>query len=220
MSSHFASLAWILQYGYDYLIFDYRGYWKTEGKPSPENTVKDGITVLKYARDHAPGTPLVIFAQSLGGAIALRSYIDAKNEIPARLVVIDSSFASYKSVGRDVLSRSWLTWIFQPLASVLLSDQWAPGKRVREVSPTPLLVMHGDLDQVISFKQGEKLFEAAAEPKEFWKIEGGYHTDAFWRHKGIYRQRFLEKLESMFGPASMKPGVRPASGAESKKGAR
>lgn len=195
LTSHFATLAWILPYGYDYLIFDYQGYGSSEGEPSPEGTVQDGIAALRFVKGRAPESPLVVFAQSLGGAVALRTLIELKGEVPVRLVVIDSSFLSYQAAGRSVLSQHWLTWILQPFSTLVLSDAWAPGERVAEISPTPLVVLHGDQDQVIDFKLGERLFEKAKEPKEFWRVENGRHTDAFWRHGTLYRERFLKRLE-------------------------
>ena len=111
-----------------------------------------------------------------------RSLVELKKEVPVRLVVIDSSFISYRDAGQGVLSHAWVTWLFQPLAQVLLSDRWAPEKRVAELAPTPLVVMHGNRDQVIDYDLGEDLFKAAGEPKEFWRVEGGRHIDAFWRH--------------------------------------
>lgn len=195
LTSHFASLAWILPYGYDYFIFDYRGYGQSEGKPNPENTVKDGTLIIREIYHQNLKSPLIIFGQSLGGAIAMRSVIELKNEIPIKLVVVDSSFASYRSVAQHVLSHHWLTWLFQPLAFALLSDEWAPGTQIAELAPTPLVVMHGDHDQVVDFELGEQIFNFAKNPKEFWKIEGGRHTDAFWKHGSLYRERFLRRME-------------------------
>lgn len=198
LTSHFASLAWLPSHGFDYFIFDYRGYGQSSGKATPENTVMDGMQVMRAMRSRVPkGVPLVVFGQSLGGAVALRALIELKHEISVALVVVDSSFGSYRSAARRMLSKNWLTWIFQPLGLLLMSDAWAPGKRVSELAPTPLVVMHGDEDRVIDYRLGEKLFEDAGEPKEFWKVEGGAHTDGFWRHGETYRLRFLRKMEEI-----------------------
>jgi fermentation-respiration switch protein FrsA (DUF1100 family) len=204
LTSHFATLAWAMSQGYDSFIFDYQGYGKSEGKPTPAGTVQDGIAALRIAPTLVKaGTPIVVFGQSLGGAISLRSLIEVKaqdgeelsKKIPVRLIVIDSSFKSYKDAGQGVMSRSWITWLFQPLAHLLLSDEWAPDDRVKELSPIPIVVMHGDQDQVVNLGLGEELYAAAGDPKEFWKIEQGRHTDAFWRHGTKYRERFIERIE-------------------------
>jgi fermentation-respiration switch protein FrsA (DUF1100 family) len=195
LSSHFITLGWLLQFGYEYMIFDYRGYGRSEGTPSPEGTVQDGMAAIRFASKQARGIPLIVFAQSLGGAVALRSLIELKKEVPVKFVVIDSSFLSYRSTARRVASHHWLTWLFQPFAYLSMSDSWAPGERVSEISPTPILVIHGTEDQIIDFEQGEELFRLAGEPKEFWKVEGGKHTDVFTRDR--YRKRFLDTLNQI-----------------------
>lgn len=199
ISSHFLTLRWILGYGFDYFIFDYRGYGRSEGDPSPRGTMEDGKAAIRWAaiRAREKKAPLVIFGQSLGGAVALRSVIELGREVPLKLMAVDSTFASYRSEGASVLSSSWLTWIFQPLAYLLLSDRYAPSDRIREIAPTPLLVMHGDADKTVPIKHGEKLFKLAQQPKEFWRIPGGEHIDVFWVHNGEYRRRFIEKLRQV-----------------------
>ncbi len=202
LTSHFIALTFLLEEGYDFFIFDYRGYGESEGKPDPEGTVMDGKAALRWAHARAaqfkePQPPLVVFAQSLGGAIALRSIIDLGGSVPIRWVVADSTFASYRAAAASVMSNSWVTWPFQPLACLLMSDRYAPGDKVTQISPVPLLVIHGDKDPVIDISLGRKLFEKAKEPKEFWLVEGGGHTDAFMRASPTYRQKFIARLNEV-----------------------
>jgi fermentation-respiration switch protein FrsA (DUF1100 family) len=197
LTTHFSTLYWILEYGYDFVIFDYRGYGKTEGQPNPENTVKDGVTFLRWAKKRFRSSPLVVFAQSLGGAIALRSVVETGDEIPLRLVVVDSTFYSYQEIGRTILARTWLLWPFQWLSYLVLSDRWAPGRRIDQISPVPLVIMHGTNDSIVDYGFGRRIHELAEEPKEFWHVEGGYHTDALWKHDGQFRRMLLGKLEEV-----------------------
>jgi len=194
ISPHFAHLYWILEEGYDFFIFDYQGYGRSQGKPSPRKTVEDGTAALCWSFLKEPTVPLIVFGQSLGGAVALRTVSEVRGKIPISYLVVDSTFLSYKAVARDILSRHWLTWIFQPLATLTLSDRYAPGNRVAEISPIPLLVIHGDQDRTVSLRLGEKIFEKAGEPKEFLKIPGGRHIDALMRHDGRYRKELLKRL--------------------------
>ncbi len=201
-TSHFTTLVWLLDEGYDFFIFDYRGYGNSEGTPDPKGTVEDGMAAIRWAHQNklnhkTPDVPLVVFAQSLGGAVALRSLIELKKEVPIAWIVVDSSFQSYQWAGMSVLSQSIVGSLFQPFSFLALSDEWAPGDRIKELAPTPILIMHGDQDQMIHYRLGERLFITAGEPKEFLRIEGGYHTDAFWRHQGKYKKIFLEKLSAI-----------------------
>ncbi len=198
LSSHYLNLVWLLQYRYDFFIFDYGGYGRSSGKSTPESTVSDGKSVLKYLYKKNSTTPLVIFGQSLGGAVALRVAIELKTEIPLSLIAVDSSFLSYRAAARSLLSHHWLTWILQPFTYLLLSDAYAPLERVQEISPIPLIIIHGDKDQTIEISLGEEIYQLSKEPKEFWKVAQGTHIDSFQRSDPEMRKRFLSKLESLF----------------------
>lgn len=195
LSTHFFTLYTAPAQGFDYFIFDYRGYGKSQGRPTPEGTVQDGRAALRWLKRRAPAdTPVIVFGQSLGGPIALRTALDLKNEIPLRLVVVDSSFSSYRAVGRSTLAKSWVTWLFQPLAWVALSDGTAPERDLAHLAPVPLVVIHGDADKVVDIELGRRLFERARDPKQFWIIPGGGHTDFMWRDNGAWARRFYETL--------------------------
>jgi fermentation-respiration switch protein FrsA (DUF1100 family) len=195
LSTHFFSLYWTLEHGLDYLTFDYHGYGSSGGEPSPKATVEDGHAALRKIHELYPSKKIVVVAQSLGGAIGLRSVIDMRNEIPVALVIADSTFASYRSVARSVLSRHWQTWLFQPVGWLVMSDAYAPGDEIAKISPTPLVVMHGDHDQTVDISLGRNVFERAHEPKEFWEIPGGQHTDGLFRPD--IQKRFLDKLATI-----------------------
>jgi fermentation-respiration switch protein FrsA (DUF1100 family) len=194
LSSHYVSLIWALKKGYDFFIFDYRGYGRSEGFPSPAGTVADGEAALRWLRARYAKTPLVIYGQSLGGAVALRNAIDLKDELHVRAVVIDSSFASYQRVARRALAKSVLTWPLQWLPWLVLSDRFAPDGEIGKIAPVPLLVMHAESDETVPFRCGEEIFAQANPPKDFWKIPGGGHTDAFLRHGDEYQKKLLTWL--------------------------
>ncbi len=195
LSTHFFTLYSAPSQGYDYFIFDYRGYGRSEGKPTPAGTVADGRAAIKWLHERDPKRKIVVFGQSLGGIIALKSAIDMKEKAPIQFVVVDSTFSSYKAVGRKVLSRSWITWLFQPLGWLLLGDKEAPERHLDKLPPIPLLVIHGDQDPVIDYSLGERLFERASEPKEFWRVPGGRHTDFMWSAKGEFAKKFYDRLD-------------------------
>jgi len=195
LSTHFAALLWLPENGYSYFIFDNQGYGLSVGKPSPEGTVHDGKAAIRWAAAKYPRLPLAVFGQSLGGAVALRTVVELKSEAPIRLLTVDSTFASYRGAARSVLSHHWLTWWLQPATCLVLSDQWAPDDRVAEISPIPLIVMHGTKDQVIDYELGRDVYLRAREPKELWTVDGGRHIDAFWVHADVWRPKYLEALD-------------------------
>ena len=177
------------------MIFDYHGYGTSEGEPSPAATIADGHAALREMRKLYPDKKIVVFAQSLGGAIGLRAVIDMKNEVPVSLVVADSTFASYRSVARSTLAHGWITWPFQPLGWLVMSDEFAPRDVLSNLAPTPLVVIHGEKDRTVSIDMGWDVYDHAAQPKEFWSIPGGTHTDSMYRP--AIAKRFIEKLDSI-----------------------
>lgn len=196
LSSHFAFLISAPSRGYDHLIFDYRGYGTSEGQPTPQNTVADGQDVLKWARQNHPDTPIVVVAQSIGSAIALKALIDMKNEFKADAIVIDSGFSNYRSVARSILAKSWITWLFQPMGWLIVDNSMAPGDDISQLEPRPFLVVHGTHDPVIDLKHGEKVYQMAPEPKQLWKIQNGGHIDFLYRP--AYVEKFYEYLDQIF----------------------
>jgi fermentation-respiration switch protein FrsA (DUF1100 family) len=195
LSSHYVSLLWALKKGYDFFIFDYRGYGLSKGDPSPGGTVADGEAALRLVRARYAGIPLVIFGQSLGGAVALRNAIDLKEEVALRAVIIESSFASYEEVGRRIFARGIITWPFQWLPWLVLSDRFAPDGEVAKIAPVPLLVLHAENDGLVPFRCGEEIYEQAKEPKDFWKIPGKGHADTFLRYGTEYQEKAISWLE-------------------------
>ena len=197
LTSHFLHLAWITAEGYNLFIFDYPGYGLSEGEPTPKSCLESGHAALDWVvkNKSREGGPIIIYGQSMGGIVALRTAIDKKSEVNLKLVVVDSTFASFQRIARVKLSHNWFTWPMQPLSYALLSDQWAPAN-LRAISPTPVLVIHGEKDVVVEPELGEKVFEQLAEPKTFWRISDGTHADVFWRHDRKYRDAFLLFLEN------------------------
>ncbi len=196
LSSHFLSLSWLPEKGFSYFIFDYPGYGESEGKPTPRGCVDAGHAAIEWVRTNKDQRPLIIYGQSLGGNIAMRSALDIRTTIPLRLVVIDSSFLSFKRIARHKLSLHWLTWLFQPIAYVVMSDKYAP-ENIADLAPTPLLAVHGLDDVVVEPRWGEEIFASAGEPKTFWRVEKGRHGDLFWKHDQIYRQKLMEFLQKL-----------------------
>ena len=190
-SSHFSALRWVLEKGYDYFIFDYRGYADSEGEATPEHTVRDGVSALQYLLKRNPKLPLAVLGQSLGGAVAIRSLVEFKTEIGnfpdhLRLLILDSTFLSYRRAAASILSKHALTFLFQPLA-LLISDEWSPMRVKNEMPRIPTLVIHGTHDQIIDEKLGFEVYDAFQGPKFFKQVQGGRHISAFYENSSQYR---------------------------------
>ncbi|MEQ8353069.1 MAG: alpha/beta fold hydrolase [Leptospiraceae bacterium] len=183
ISSHFLLSAWLVRYGFDVMIFDYRGYGKSDGTPSPENTYQDALVALSEAsgRAYEKGVPLIILGQSLGGAVALRAIVDsdARNEVA--LFVADSTFPSY----RRIVERKASEILFAPLApfvSFFFSNRRSPEETINEISPIPVLVMHSSMDPVVGYENGKDLYQSLGPPRRFYRIPDAGHLS--WSRDG------------------------------------
>jgi fermentation-respiration switch protein FrsA (DUF1100 family) len=183
ISSQFPNIGFVLDEGYDYFVFDYRGYGSSEGsRPVPKEAVGDTIAALRWtdARAKKDHVPLIAYGQSLGTALMLEALIEEKATIHPKLIVLDSPFLSYEWAAASVLSQHWLTTLFQPFAFLAVSDERAPGIRIRELAPTPILIFHGDNDRTIDIRLGQETYDAALPPKEFVRVPGAGHIQSLW----------------------------------------
>jgi uncharacterized protein len=151
--------------GFDVLLFDYRGYGRSSGRPSEEGTYRDARAALACLLEQPGVDPARVFylGESLGGAVAL----DLALERPPAGLVLLSAFTGVRELAR-------LHYPFVPAA--LVPDAYQTLRRVRELR-APLLVLHGDRDEIVPLSQGEALFEAAPGPKRMHVFPGRGHND-------------------------------------------
>lgn len=149
-------------------IFDYRGYGRSAGRASEEGTYRDGEAAVRYLHSRKDVDPkkIVFFGRSLGAAVA--TDLAAREECLA--LILESPFASVREMAR-------VAFPFFPIGR-FLSTRYDVVEKIKNVRH-PLLVLHGDRDEVIPYAQGRKVFEAAQEPKEFYTIFGAHHNDTY-----------------------------------------
>lgn len=196
ISTHFLSLVWLTQMGYNLFIFDYRGYRKSDGDPYPEGLYRDAISAMSYVNEKyiKNGEKFYIWGQSLGGIVALKAMADISKTMDVDALIIESAFSSYQRIAREKLAISAFTWIFQPLAYLLVSDGFSPEGSIANISPTPIVVIHGKQDDIVPFHHGERIFSEAIEPKRFIQVESGQHINSMFVEKGKYRKILLDTL--------------------------
>ena len=168
------------------MLFDYRGYGRSEGRPGEQETYRDARAAYRFLTDRRQVAPqqLVLFGESLGAAVA----VQLASEVPAKALVLESAFTSIPDMARAI-------YPFLPVRS-LLRTRYDNLAKIAEIG-VPLLVLHGNRDEVVPFEQGEKLFEAAPEPKRFYAIPGAGHNDTFFVGGDAYWRVWKEFLESL-----------------------
>lgn len=200
LSSHWLNLAWMTEFGYDLMIFDYRGYGQSEGVAHQKGIHEDSIKALEVAYDWSKENKsfFIAYGQSLGGAIMARAIADFKQATEIKLIVLDSTFLSYQKIALKKLFDSCLFSLFSPLAFILVNDDYAPENILDKLPGTNYLVMHAPMDPIVPYSLGKKVFKKLkSEKKTFWEIKAGFHTDAFFVDDYKYRKEFLEFLEKL-----------------------
>lgn len=194
ISTHFRNVAWLPAAGYNVLALDYRGYGASDGTPSLAGMQLDIDAAMRSLLAHKDVDPdrIVIFGQSLGGALAIYYAAHSAYRDNIRAVVIDSAFFDYRLIVKEKLAGFFLTWPFQWLPWLTIDDDYSPANSVAAISPLPLLLIHGDRDAVVPPHHSRQLFERAGEPKQLWIVPGANHTQSL--NDETVRNRLLEFL--------------------------
>ncbi len=199
ITTHFLNLAWLVKQGFNVFIFDYRGYGKSQGKATQEGLYQDGLAALEKGRElHKSQGKFIVYGQSLGGIVSLRALADYQDLKNVDLIVMDSTFDSYRDIAFDKLTSRWFLYPVSPLALVAVSDAYASDE-VFEKIKIPTLVIVGMKDHIIPAKFGKRIYNGiTAQEKWLWKLPKGRHIDVFHGPNQSYRQEFL-KLVDMLG---------------------
>ena len=190
ISHRLETLKILNQLGLSTLIFDYRGYGRSAGKPSEKGTYLDAEAAwnfLIHARKVDP-RQIIIWGRSLGGAIAART----ASRYPAGLLILESSFTSVPAVAHEHIA--WLpAWFF-------VKYRYDTGRYLEQIT-APTLIIHSPDDEIIPFAQGLKLFEILKGPKAFLEIRGS-HNRGFIDSLAVYEpgidtfiRRYVEATE-------------------------
>jgi uncharacterized protein len=176
--------------GFDVLLFDYRGYGRSSGRPSEQGTYRDARAALRCVFEQPGVDPARLFylGESLGGAVA----VDLAVERPPAGLVLLSAFTGVRELGR-------LHYPFVPAA--LIPDAYPTVRRVRDLH-VPLLVLHGDRDEIVPLSQGRAVFEAAPGPKRMHVFPGRGHNDLVPRAGAEFAQVIASWVSGLQPPAA------------------
>jgi fermentation-respiration switch protein FrsA (DUF1100 family) len=148
------------------LLFDYPGFGKSGGTPSEAGCYAAGDAALAWLTEaqQVPPGRVVLYGGSLGGAIA----IDLARRHPCRTLFLVSTFTSFPDMAEKVVP--WLPGRW------LVHNRYDNLGKIADCH-APVFVVHDRGDTLIPFSQGERLFAAAAEPKQFFATTGIRHND-------------------------------------------
>jgi fermentation-respiration switch protein FrsA (DUF1100 family) len=172
--------------GLSVLIIDYRGYGKSEGRPSVRGVTLDALAAWKWLTEErgTPADEIVVFGRSLGGAVA----IELTRSVKPRALILESTFSSLP----DMIRIQFLA----PFARLLIGDVWNSAKTASSLT-VPTLLIHSPDDAVVPYRLGMRLYDAIASEKTFVQIHGD-HNGGFMESIGIYRPALEEWLDDRF----------------------
>ncbi|MDP8216630.1 MAG: alpha/beta hydrolase [Candidatus Kaelpia imicola] len=171
-------------------IFDYRGYGRSQGSPTEEGLYRDAQAAYKYllGRKNINKDAIVIYGKSIGANVA----IDLASKVTVAVLIFESGFSSAYDMGKKLFPYLPVKWII-----TIKYDALAKIKNIA----IPKLIIHSQDDEIVPFKLGKKLFEAAPPPKEFYQMQGG-HNEAFFMAMKEYSSKiniFLSKYLNPMG---------------------
>jgi fermentation-respiration switch protein FrsA (DUF1100 family) len=166
VSHRLENVYYLLETGFQVLLFDYRGYGQSSGQPSEQGLYRDAAAAWSHLleRPGTAGAPRLIFGRSLGGAVA----VELATRVEADGLLIESTFTSIHTLAR----------LMFPLPLPDLPVKYDSLSKIAQIG-MPLLAIHGQEDELIPFADGRALFDAALDPKVWYPIPGAGHNDTY-----------------------------------------
>ncbi len=182
--------------GYSTLIFDYRGFGRSSGRPTERNTYQDAVAAWRWLVEEQAVAPedIMVFGRSLGGAVA--AWL-AREKNPG-LLVVESTFTSLVDMGRQLYPFLPVHW---------LARHRYPTQRHIASYPGPILIMHSQDDELVPMEMGRQLYKTATGDKLFIELRGG-HNEVWYVMGREYEQRLRQGVEQLW------PQPEPVAGDE------
>ena len=182
------------QLGLNCLIFDYRGYGRSGGKPSEQGLYLDVQAAWDWLtnQQQIPPEKIILFGRSLGGSVAahLAAQLSSQDSPQPAGLVLESCFTSVADMGKHYYPWLPIRWFVR-----FRFDALAALPQVR----MPILIIHSPDDEIVPYKMGKKLFKNAPQPKHFAELSGS-HNEGFAENESAYQEiweNFLLNLEKI-----------------------
>ncbi len=167
--------------GYNVLVLDLRAHGQSGGQLSSFGVSErlDVEAAARWVREMRPSSSrrLVALGASMGAAATLAAR-DATGQSPFDAIAVLGTYDDLGRMAATVIRRQFwgplatvARWTAVPAASAHAGEDLAsfrPAEAARGVWPRPLLVVHGEADEIIPFRSGVRLYESALEPKRSW----------------------------------------------------
>lgn len=196
-----------LKLGCSVLLYDYEGYGLSGGAPSVANISRDGVAAFDYLHTKLgyANKDIILYGESLGCSVSG----EIAKYRPCGGIILQSGFSALKAIAAERFS------IFYAYPDALFPKPALDNITIFRGEHAPLLVLHGQHDDVVPFGHGRHVFEAASEPKSFVALPHSGHYVVQEDHD-LYIEHirnFLVSLKDEVGsaPAPL-PSTLPSSG--------
>jgi dipeptidyl aminopeptidase/acylaminoacyl peptidase len=178
------SISPLVKEGFQIFMFDYSGFGFSEGKATRNHVLADAVSALDYlkTRPEVKNTKLVIYGQSLGGHLAAVVAARCQDDIDG--LVVEGAFSSHRDIAVD---RAGF------IARILVKQGYNATKSISQYHK-PLLVIHSTEDKTVPFYMGQKIYDHANPPKEFYEIENCHICGP-----RFYPEEIAGKIRKMLG---------------------
>lgn len=164
------SMTRLLEGGISVLLFDYRGYGLSDGRPTLSGVIADTLASARFHDELRPGDlPSILYGYSIGGAIAAQ----ALSRHPFDGLILQSTFSTLPDITRFAFPHVPLHWISGRELDTIAA--------VRKLE-TPLLIIHGTADETCPAWMAQALYDACPHSsRQIHMVEGGLHKDLWLR---------------------------------------
>jgi len=197
--------------GYNVLCFDFRAHGNSDGRfiSVGHHETDDVIGAVHYLKQRPEVDParIGVIGFSMGAAATIQA---AARCLDIAAVVADSSYATFVDAAKYSFRLVTRMPHFPMAPLALQSAKWImhldanqlrPVDVIGRISPRPVLLTHGTLDEIVPVRHAHTLFKAAEEPKELWVVPGAHHVEARDLDPDGYFNRVEHFLNEALSPA-------------------
>lgn len=182
-SDRLEKIGYFYKMGLNVICLDYRGFGNSQGRPSEKGIYKDALAAYDHfvKRPDIDPRKMIVYGESLGGAVAVN--LAAKRDLAC--LILDSTISSAADYVKSKM----------PYIPAFLLQTKMDSLALIGGLKMPKLFIHSPQDEIIPFKLGRKLYDAAPLPKEFLTIEGN-HNEGFYQSQELFIEgikRFLKE---------------------------
>jgi fermentation-respiration switch protein FrsA (DUF1100 family) len=180
-------------------VFDYRGYGRSRGKPAERGCIADGIAAQRWLaeREGVETADVTVIGRSIGGGVA----VAMAAEQGARALVLENTFS--KMTDAAAALYPWLP------VRLVMKNRYNSLRRIKDFHG-PLFQCHGTADEIVPFKLGKRLHEAApSRVKQFYEVANGGHNDTPPPAYYAALRQFLDNVDADARPLPARVHARP-----------